>query len=197
MKRVLIIAFVFVLLVTLYEVSTSFSLFESANTMIVNNDIGKWQILVNDDLISEAVNFSVDKVKVSSDENVRENHFAPGTEGYFDIVIDPNDTDVSIYYEITCRDDMITNPQISLTNIEVVDGDDMIMIAPFTYAGVIPLSDIENKEVTTIRFYVEWLNNENNNEIDSEYGLSNAVFEIPMEMTFKQYTGESIVEYNS
>lgn len=196
MKRILIIVFVFVFFVTIYEISRSFSLFESAKTIVVNNDIGKWQILVNNSLINESVNFSIDNVNVSSDENVRENHFAPGTNGYFDINIDPNDTDVSIYYEIVCRDDMITNPQISLTEIDNVNGDELTLIAPYTYAGVIPLSDIEDNIVTTIRFYIEWLNNENNNEVDSTYGLSKATFEIPMEITFRQYTGENIVEYN-
>ncbi len=196
MKRVLIITFVFVLFVTLYEISSSFSLFESEKTIVVNNDIGKWQILVNNDLVTEIVNFNIDNVSVSSDENVRENHFAPGTEGYFDINIDPNGTDVSIYYEIVCRDDMITNPQISLTNVENANGDDLTLIAPYTYAGVIPLSDVENDIVTTIRFYIQWLNNENNNAIDSSYGISSDTFEIPMEITFKQYTGESIVEYS-
>ena len=194
MRRWLIILFVFVLFFTAFEISESFSLFESAKDIVVNNDIGRWQIKVNEGLVSESVSFNVSNVKVSSDENVRADHFAPGTEGYFEIVIDPNETDVSIYYEIVCRDDMITNTQIHLTGVENND-DNLVLVAPYTYAGIIPLSDIENKEVTTVKFYVEWINNENNNEIDSLYGLSTANFEIPMEITLRQYTGETIVEY--
>ena len=196
MKRWLIILFVFVLFITLYEIKDSFSLFESSKDIVVNNDIGSWQIKVNDDLINDAVTFNVSNIKVSGDENVREDHFAPGTEGYFDIVIDPNDTDVSIYYEILCRDDLINNTQISLTDIENIGNDNLILVAPHTYAGVINLSEIENGELTTIRFYVEWINNDNNNEIDSLYGLSSANFEMPLEITFKQYLGDEIVEYN-
>ena len=70
------------------------------------------------------------------------------------------------------------------------------MVAPYTYAGVIPLSDITSSEVArtrTIRFHVEWTNNENNNTIDSLYGSSSATFDIPMSITFRQYTGETIV----
>ncbi len=197
MKRWVIILFVIVLFITAYVIKTSFSLFESAKEIVVNNDIGRWQIMVNDDLISDIVTFNVTNVQVTGDENVRENHFAPGTEGYYDIVIDPNDTEVSIYYEIVCRTDMITNRQITLTDIENVDREDLILVAPYTYAGIIPLSDIEDGEVTTIRFYVTWANNENNNDVDSLYGLSSANFEIPMSITLRQYTGETIVEYNS
>ncbi len=195
MKRWIIILFVFILFVTIYEISISFSLFESAKDIVVNNDIGRWQIMVNDDLINDKTTFEVTNVKVSNDENVRENHFAPGTLGYFDIVINPSDTDVSIYYEIVCRTDMISNSQISLTKIENIDSD-LTMIAPYTYAGVIPLEDIDNNKTTTIRFYVSWENNENNNEVDSLYGSNSAKFEIPMELIFKQYTGEEIIEYN-
>ena len=196
MKRLIIILFVFVLFITIYEISLSFSLFESAKDIVINNDIGRWQIKVNNDLINNKTTFEVTNVKVSNDENVRVDHFAPGTEGYFDIVIDPTDTDVSIYYEILCRTDMIKNSQISMTRIENVDGDDLKVVAPYTYASVIPLRDIKNNKITTIRFYISWNNNENNNEVDSLYGSSSANFEIPMELTFRQYTGEEIIEYN-
>ena len=197
MKRWLIILFVISLTATCYVISDSFGLFESEKEIVINNDIGKWQILVNNNTINQTTSFSVSNIHVSGDNNVRENYFAPGTSGYFDIVIDPNDTDVSIYYEIVCRTDRITNPQISLTRIENVDKPDLINVRDYTYAGVIPLSDIQNDVTTTIRFHVTWTNNENNNEIDSLYGSSSATFDIPMEITFRQYTGEQIISNNN
>ena len=192
MRKWLIILFVVLLSITAYELSVSYALFESENDFIVNSDIGKWQISVNDSLINETGTFSVTSVHVDSDSNVRENYFAPGTSGYFEIEIDPNDTDVSIYYEIVCRTDYITNSQITLTRIQNVGKPDLINIADYTYAGVIPLSDIQNGDVTTIRFYITWANNENNNEVDSLYGNNSASFEIPMSITFRQYLGEQI-----
>lgn len=197
MKRWLIILFVISLTATCYVISDSFGLFESEKEIVINNDIGKWQILVNNNTINQTTSFSVSNIHVSGDNNVRANYFAPGTSGYFDIVIDPNDTDVSIYYEIVCRTDRITNPQISLTRIENVDKPDLINVGEYSYAGVIPLSDIQNDVTTTIRFHVTWTNNENNNEIDSLYGSSSATFDIPMEITFRQYTGEQIVSNNN
>jgi hypothetical protein len=168
-------------------------LFENEREIVINNDIGKWDILVNEQSINNTTTFSVTNIHVTGDSNVRENFFAPGTNGYFDIVINPGDTDVSIYYEIVCRTDRITNPQISLTAIENVGKPNLIDVAPYTHAGVIPLSDIQNNDITRIRFYFTWVNNDNNNEIDSLYGNSSATFDIPMEITFRQYTGENIV----
>lgn len=192
MRKWLIILFVVLLSITAYELSVSFALFESEKDFVVNSDIGKWEISVNDSMINETNTFSISNVKVNSDSNVREDHFAPGTSGYFDIVIDPNDTDVSIYFEIVCRTDYITNGQISLTRIQNVGKADLINIADYTYAGVIPLADIKNGDITTIRFYITWANNDNNNEVDSLYGNSSASFQIPMEITFRQYLGETI-----
>ena len=193
MKRWLIILFVISLTATIYVMGESFGLFESEKLIVVNSDIGKWQILVNDNSINESTTFSVSNIHVSGDTNVRANYFAPGTTGYFEIEIDPNDTEVSIYYEIVCRTDRITNPQIQLKSIQNLNKPDLIPVAPFTYAGVIPLSDIVNGDITTIRFNITWTNNDNNNEIDSLYGSSSATFDIPMEIRFKQYTGETIV----
>jgi len=196
MRRWIIISFVIVLFLTAYTISDSFSLFESQKDTIVNNDVGSWRIKVNDNLINEETGFTINNVQVEGDSNTREDYFAPGTEGYFDVIIDPNDTEVSIYYELVCRSDLILNPQITLTRIEKLVQDDLVLVAPMTYAGVIPLSDIENGATVTIRFYVTWENNDNNNEIDSLYGSLSEEFQIPMTITFKQYMGEELIEYN-
>lgn len=192
MKKILIILFILIFSALAYELSVSYALFESEKEIIVNSDIGKWEISVNGTNINDSSTFTVNSVQVSSDSNVRPNYFAPGTSGYFEILINPNDTEVSIYYEIICRTDMITNTQIHLDRIENVDKPDLTLIAPFTYAGVIPLSDIESNTPTTLKFYITWNNNENNNEVDSLYGSDSSDFDLPMTITFRQYTGETI-----
>ena len=189
MKRWLIILFLMSLLLTFYEITVSYGLFETERDIVVNSDIGKFQIKLNDELINETTAFSVSNITVSGDSNVRQNHFAPGTNGYFDIVIDPNDSDVSIYYEIVCHSDLIQNDNIHLTRIENVGKSDLTLVGPNTYIAIIPLSDIKNHDITTIRFYVEWVNDESNNDVDSMYGNSSTKFDIPMEITFRQYTG--------
>ena len=94
MKRWLIILFVISLTITLYVIRDSFALFENEKEFIINSDIGKWDILVNEESINETTEFSVSNIHVSGDSNVRANYFAPGTSGYFDIVIDPGDTNL-------------------------------------------------------------------------------------------------------
>lgn len=193
MRKWLIILFIILISITAYELSTSYALFESDTEFVVNSDVGKWEITVNDSMINETNTFNISNIHVTNEPNVRANLFAPGTSGYFDIIIDPNDTDVSIYFEIVCRTDFITNSHINLTRIENVGRPNLTPVADYTYAGVIPLSSIKNGDIVTLRFYIEWENIENNNEIDSLYGNSSSNFEIPMEITFRQYMGEEIL----
>ena len=196
MKRWLVLLFVVIVVITAYEIQESFSLFENEKDIIVNNEIGKWKINVNGSTIPNTATFTVDSVNVTGDNNVRANYFAPGTHGYFDVVIDPDDTDVSIYFEILCRSDLIQNNQISVSQIENVDSTPLIRVGNLSYAGVIPLSDIKNHATRTIRFHIVWSNNDNNNEIDSLYGSESSDFEVPIEITFRQYLGEQIQEYH-
>ena len=196
MKRWLLILFIALLLFTGYEISNSFALFESENAIVVNSDIGKWQIKVNDISIKDSTTFSITNVSVEENENVMEDRFAPDTRGYFDIVIDPNDTEVAIRYDLSYRDDMVVNSKISITEVSVVEGTNVIQTGPKAYSGVINLDQIEAGENIVIRFYVEWLNDEANNEVDSLYGKGEAQIEIPIEILFTQYLGEDIEEYN-
>lgn len=196
MKRWLLILFIALLLFTGYEISNSFALFESENAIVVNSDIGKWQIKVNDISIKDSTTFSITNVSVEENENVMEDRFAPDTRGYFDIVIDPNDTEVAIRYDLSYRDDMVVNSKISITEVSVVEGTNVIQTGPKAYSGVINLDQIEAGENIVIRFYVEWLNDEGNNEVDSLYGKGEAQIEIPIEILFTQYLGEDIEEYN-
>ena len=145
--------------------------------------------MVNNESINETTSFSVSNITVSGDSNVRQNYFAPGTSGYFDLVIDPSDSDVSVYYEIVCHIELLQNDQIHLLRVENVGKPNLTVVRPNTYSAIIPLSDIKNHVTTTIRFYVEWVNDENNNEVDSLYGSSSTKFDIPMDITFSQYTG--------
>ena len=62
MKRWLIFLFIISFLFTVYEISHSYGLFENEKDVIVNSDIGKWQIKVNDELINEITTFNVSNI---------------------------------------------------------------------------------------------------------------------------------------
>lgn len=117
--------------------------------------IARWNILVNDQDIKESSNFTNLIVPTfEGTTNIKEDVIAPTSEGYFDIVIDGSDTDVSYTYTLTIDyaasndvDDLIiTKYTIGEVNYSYTIGnsisDDVLLNA--------------QDKVTSIRFYVKW-----------------------------------------
>lgn len=181
------------LCITILEISSTYGLFETNNSITVSNDIAKWQVKVNNSNINDSVHFVVDNYAVSTDSNVKEGLIAPGVGAYFDIDIDPNNTSVSVRYDISLDLSLLNNDSILITNIEELNNNNIIMTDEATYTGVIPIS---NSSIHHIRVYIEWVNNEENNQVDSLYGLDDDTsVTIPVIINFSQYLGETIVEY--
>ena len=115
--------------------------------------------------------------------------------GYFDILIDPRNTSVSVRYDITF-DFSSFNGNFSISNIEEITSGNLVRTGENTYTKVIPISDIKNGVTNTIRVYVKWNNSEENNDVDSAIGMiKNNYFSIPVEVIVSQYLGEVIEKY--
>ena len=158
----------------------------------VTYDVGS---LVNDTDITSGVNtkFFVDEIIWNPSDNVKSGKLAPGVSGYFDIVIDPTDTDVSVRYDINFDFSEFENTNIVVTSIEEINNKTIVKTGTNKYTGVIPLSEIKNGVTNTIRVNVKWDNNEDNNEYDSSLGaVPNNVKNIPVFINVSQYLGETI-----
>ena len=116
--------------------------------------IARWNILINDQDILEESNFTDTIVPTfEGTTNIKSGVIAPTAEGYFDIVLDGEDTDVSFTYTISLddnEDNTVTDLVITKYEIDGVeyqyDGSDI--------TGDILFNDL-NKTVA-ITFYVEW-----------------------------------------
>lgn len=196
MKKIcFIISFLlFVLLV--YKIVDTYALLESKTNKVVETGLGKWTILVNDVDITKNVEFTIDSMNWDENVNVKEKKIAPGVGGYFDITIDPTDTDVSVRYDIFFDFSVFENSSIVVDSISSIDGNELINTDINTYTGVINLSDIKNDKTNTVRVYIVWENNDNNNDYDTSLGMvAGNALEIPVSIGVSQYTGDEIVEY--
>ena len=189
MRKILLLVVLLFLSLTIMEISSTFGLFETNNVITVDNNIAKWQIKVNNSLAKDSVHFTVNNYNIDSDSNVKEGLIAPGVGAYFDIDIDPNNTSVSIRYDITFDLTGLENDKIKIVNIEELGGNTLVNNND-TYAGIIP---INNSSIHHIRVYIEWENDEENNEIDSKFGVTGEKeINIATNIKFSQYLGETI-----
>ena len=103
MKKLLYFSFIALAIVSLIYLANTYALLETNAKAGITEDVGKWQIKINNTDISQGLSnsFNINDFVYTDNANVDDNVIAPGRKGYFDIIIDPTGTDVSIRYDIT------------------------------------------------------------------------------------------------
>ena len=201
MRRLKNVFYIIIGLLTGYMVisviQNSYALFETDGIAIVEQDLAKWVITVNDvGVTSTTKKFEVTNFKYTTNEYINENKLAPGGSCYFDIVIDAKDTNVSVKYTINLDFSIIKNYEFIESEVIDLTNGDVIKTDKDQYTGVLDLEEIKEGQTKTLRVKLTWNNDENNNENDSELGLDeNANISIPVSINLTQYTSEEIVPY--
>lgn len=195
MKKIYFCLALVLLIITVFIILKTYGLFETKTELNVQSEVGKWVILVNNTDITQQENtkFSVDKIIWDQNDEVKEGKIAPGASGYFDIVIDPTDTDVSVRYDIGFDFSEFENTNITITSIQEINDKKIVKTGDNKYTGIITLDEISAGTTNTIRVNIAWENNEENNEHDSNLSsVPNTILNIPVTINVSQYLGETI-----
>ena len=197
-KKIKILLLIFSLSLTLSYMSNTYSRYVADATGNVNVLFAKWQILVNDNDITNGTTSSI-AITPEVDENphVASGTIAPSSKGHFDIIINPENVGVSFEYDITLdvlNDNM---PDLMITKYSIlpkgyIEGD-QVDVTPITNNVITETRDlVENKHETfTIRVYFEWFEGEANNETmnddaDTAVAINNESLDIQAKISFKQ-----------
>lgn len=200
MKKYMMVLAPFFFLVAIFFFSEAYALFESNKVNTSSTSIAKWQVKVNSDQISgSTLEFNIDNINWTEQENVKSGKVAPGMSGYFDVEIDPNHTETSIRYDVTFDFSNLDEEQFEIDRIIEINDKEIVRTGENTYSNIITLDEIDNNETNTIRVYLTWINDENNNEKDSNLGsIPNNTLLIPVRVDITQYTtGETLIEYTN
>lgn len=194
MKKCLICGILILLLCTLGVIVKSYGLYEDIKTEGIEAPIASFVIKINNtDIDGSNKTFTIDSLTVSNDSNTRPGVLAPGTVGYFDIVLDPTKVDVAIRYDISMDFSVIPNDNIQVLGIEnQTSTSSLIRTGETTYTGIINKANVINNQINTIRTSITWI--ESDNEED-DYELSGLQISIPVSVKITQYLGESIEAY--
>ena len=122
-----------------------------ANT---NLAIARWKIMLNDVDITTESSFTGDITPVLNGSTyVNEGVIAPAASGYFDIIIDGSETDVSFQYNLTVTQaDDNTISDLRVTGYQI--GTDPVTNYTGTISNVINSAD--TTKARTVRFFVDW-----------------------------------------
>lgn len=202
-KHILIILCVFSSIFLLVQIMYTYSLFETEQETVVASPIAKWNVLVNQTLLSDfggqTNSFNLGSIHWDSGGHVREEKAAPGSVGTFEIEIDPTNTEVSFLYELEIDTSQLGNDQISIMNISEEDGHEFVRTEEFKYVGIARYADISNGDKYHIKIDMIWNNDEENNKSDYELGQkAEEKVSIPVSLKMTQYVGdEEITPYDS
>ncbi|MBD8923953.1 hypothetical protein EGR52_11250 [bacterium] len=171
----------------------TYGLFESKKDFNSIMNVAKFNLLVNNSNIVDTKSFNINNITVIDNENVLNGKIAPGVSGYFELVLDPKGSDVSIYYEVSLDLENILNKGIVLEKV-VSDNNNLIRVDKYSYAGVFTLDEIKNNVTKSIKLYFSWVNNDETlDDIKYADGLK---CDIKANVKASQYFGEDIPVYS-
>lgn len=198
-KKILYFLAICMLIFSVYKIIDTYAIFYTEKASELSLPIGKWHIALNGTDITSGITqeMIVDSFYVNPSEYTVENKIAPGMQGFFEIEISPQDTQVSIRYDITIESSELEGNQIKFLEIEETKNSNTIVrTGENTYTGIILLEDISEDYSDIIKVGFSWENDENNNEEDTEIGtVYNSAVAIPIKINAIQYLGETLEEY--
>ncbi len=189
-KKLKIILAIIALVLCITQIKQTYAKYTETKEGDTDFSVAKWKILVNNNDITESSTMSslINPIYLEN-ENVKEGVIAPGSEGYFDLVIDASETEVSFEYKISIS---------TSENSSVKD----LIITGYTLndSAVIPvdsnLNNISNQinykdinKINTLRVYFKWLDDEGeqmNNTMDTEASLSGVSAKLKINLSFIQ-----------
>ena len=198
-RKILLVVCVVVLIGFILEVKSTYSLFETNGTGDVELETASWKIKVNNIDVTQfrdiSSTFDLGNINWVSNGHVKDGYGAPGLTGSLSIDIDPMDTDVSFVYELTFDFSNIDNEEFLIDSVSVTNGGTIIRTGKYSYTGIVPLSEIQQKKVYNVVVSFVWNNQEENNYNDYLLGIRENV-EIPVRVHLLQYKNtDTITEY--
>lgn len=157
----------------LYLSQASYAKYRRKIDATLNAQVANWNIKVNNETINNKTVLN-NTIQPSIVENayVKDGTIAPGTTGYFDIVINAEDCDVDFSYEITGAADEDT-PLLDFVITEYEIGG---VRNPYSDVAKITGEKEKNSGDTSVRVYFKWNDDpeteEMDNQEDTEYAIS-------------------------
>lgn len=198
-KILLFLSFIF-LIMSLQTIKNTYAKYITSANGDANIQIARWKILVNNqDIVENKEISNVITPIFEGSEHIASNVIAPTAEGYFDILIDATNTDVSLKYEVTTNDtdeSAVSDLEISAYSID--DGEKQEIDATTGQMKIenqILYNDTD-KDIK-LRVYLKWNDDENSgatmdNKVDTDATVKeNNLAKINIKLKFTQLPNEN------
>lgn len=166
-------AFLLIACISLFNclnlIQDTFAKYSSDVNTSTNISIAKWNILINNNDIKNNKDFSNSVVAVfTGNENTNDGVIAPTAEGYFDVVVNVSNVDVSykMNMDIGVSNDSAVRDLV-ITGYSVNNGP-ITNLNTSSYTISSNVSHLDTVRIYTYRFYVKWDDSENSTMSNAE-----------------------------
>lgn len=187
-KIILLIAF-FTLFICLYSMQETYAKYLTTTNGNVKAKIARWNIVVNDTTIknNEKLANEITPVFVEN-EHIAQDVIAPTITGYFDLIIDSSNVDVSYTYNIKINESDIISDFV--TKSYQIDDNTIIDITDKAAGITDTILYTDTKKVHKIRVFIEWNDDEvtqtMDDTADTAVTFDNEEITLEVAMTFTQ-----------
>lgn len=164
-KKVILLVILLVLVVLVAAVSNTYAKYRTTTTGTASASIARWNIKVNNNTIKNNTTLTENiKVTFPGNEYMAPNVVAPTAEGYFDIVIDASEVDVSFDYTIQITENA------NLEDLKVIGYSIGTNGTRQQVNGAITNTIAYNaaNKTQTIRVYLSWIDSDPNQTMDNK-----------------------------
>jgi len=193
-KRKKFIYFFFAVLVVCFLYlggKVTYTAYESDVTGDVTEKVAQFKLLVNGkDVQHEKI--VIDDIKWDS-EHTRKGKISPGSCGFFEVDLNPSQSDVAILYKFSFVDKAVDNSKLILFKSITTSGAEIIRTGKTEYSGIITLDNIKNGQRPKIKVDFCYPDDGEDVPFVEDDGNLDDFFEIDFHAY--QYLGEELVEY--
>ena len=187
-KKIILLTFCLSVLFCFLTIQETYAKYSTSNSALANLSIARWRILVNDfDVRNDLSTSTVIEPVFSGNSNIADGYIAPTATGYFDIIIDATETDVTFGYTVTLSQNADNEVDDLKINGYTIGTGGSMQTYSSSITGTINYNDV-NKEVR-IRVYVEWNDGAGstmNNAADTNTTGENATAKMDVALNFVQ-----------
>lgn len=157
-KVTFVLAFIS-LFISLSLIQVTYSKYQTTTNGTADMQIARWKISVNNEDITTSTALTNKITPIfSGNSNIRDGYIAPKSEGYFDVVIDTTNVDVSFKYQISTsvaddsdvKDLVVTGYSMNGGEIIPVSGNINDISNTILYSNI-------SQRTINLRIYISWL----------------------------------------
>lgn len=175
-KTIYSLLVIFSLTLCVFFITESYAKYLTSTEGNAKMNVARWKIIVNNEDIKNNSSLTTQITPTFlGNDNIAENVIAPTSEGYFDLIIDATEADVSFKYNIDIEVDENSSVQDLKISKFVIDEEEIIP-SDNTYSIERQVLHKDNTQIINIRVYIYWDDSESasmDNTMDTQATIDN------------------------